>query len=177
VDCLHELGVRVAMMTGDGQAVADSVAKRLDIDHVKAQVLPADKAAAVAAFQASGRGVAIVGDGVTMPRRSPIGAGTDVAVESAGIALVLDGPRDVVGAITVSRASHRKMVQNLAWAAGYNVVAIPVGAGRRGASTCRWRWRGGDEPVHDHRGCQGAAASAAPDPTSGAIVLHRHDSR
>jgi Cu2+-exporting ATPase len=133
---LHELGVRVAMITGDSQAVADAVARRLDIDHVRAQVLPADKAAAVAAFQQAGDRVAMVGDGVNdAPALAQadvgiaIGAGTDVAVESAGIVLIRDDPRDVVGAIRLSRASYRKMVQNLVWAAGYNVVAIPVAAG------------------------------------------------
>ena len=136
VQQLHALGVRVAMITGDSQAVADAVAKRLDIDHVRAQVLPADKAAAVALFQANGDRVAMVGDGVNdAPALAQadvgiaIGAGTDVAVESAGIVLIRDDPRDVVGAITLSRATYRKMRQNLVWAAGYNIVAIPVAAG------------------------------------------------
>lgn len=133
---LHRLGVRVAMITGDSQAVADSVARRIGIDEVAAQVLPADKAAAVARFQAGGQRVAMVGDGVNdAPALAQadvgiaIGAGTDVAVESAGIVLVRDDPRDVVGAIELSRATYRKMVQNLAWATGYNLVAIPVAAG------------------------------------------------
>jgi Cu2+-exporting ATPase len=133
---LHRLGIRVAMITGDSQAVADTVARRLRIDEVAAQVLPADKAAAVARFQAGGRRVAFVGDGVNdAPALAQadvgiaIGAGTDVAVESAGIVLVRSDPRDVVGAITLSRAAYRKMIQNLVWAAGYNVVAIPVAAG------------------------------------------------
>jgi Cu2+-exporting ATPase len=136
VDALHALGVRVAMITGDAQAVADSVARRLGIDEVAAQVLPADKAAAVERFQAGGRRVAMVGDGVndapalaTADVGIAIGAGTDVAVESAGIVLVRSDPRDVVGAIRLSRASYAKMVQNLVWATGYNVVAIPVAAG------------------------------------------------
>jgi Cu2+-exporting ATPase len=136
VDRLHALGVRVAMITGDAQAVADSVARRLGIDEVAAQVLPADKAAAVERFQAGGRRVAMVGDGVndapalaTADVGIAIGAGTDVAVESAGIVLVRSDPRDVVGAIRLSRASYAKMVQNLVWATGYNVVAIPVAAG------------------------------------------------
>ena len=133
---LHALGLRVAMITGDSQAVADSVARRLGIDEVAAQVLPADKAAAVQRFQEGGRRVAMVGDGVndapalaTADVGIAIGAGTDVAVESAGIVLVRSDPRDVVGAIELSRASYRKMVQNLVWATGYNLVAIPVAAG------------------------------------------------
>ena len=133
---LHGSGVRVAMITGDSQAVADSVARRLGIDEVAAQVLPADKAAAVARFQAGGQRVAMVGDGVNdAPALAQadvgiaIGAGTDVAVESAGIVLVRDDPRDVVGAITLSRATYRKMVENLIWATAYNVIAIPIAAG------------------------------------------------
>ncbi len=133
---LHSMGLRVAMITGDSHAVAGSVARRLAIDEVAAQVLPADKDAAVAAFQARGHRVAMVGDGVNdapaLARADlgiAIGAGTDVAVESAGIVLVRDDPRDVVGAIELSRASYRKMLQNLAWATGYNVVAIPLAAG------------------------------------------------
>jgi Cu2+-exporting ATPase len=133
---LHRLGVRVAMITGDSQAVADSVAKRLGIDEVAAQVLPADKAAAVQRFQAGKRKVAMVGDGVndapalaTADVGIAIGAGTDVAVESAGIVLVRSDPRDVVAAIELSRATYSKMIQNLVWATGYNLVAIPVAAG------------------------------------------------
>jgi Cu2+-exporting ATPase len=133
---LHRLGVRVAMITGDSQAVADSVAGRLGIDEVAAQVLPADKAAAVARFQAGGRKVAMVGDGVNDAPALvqadvgiAIGAGTDVAVEAAGIVLVRSDPRDVVGAITLSRATYRKMVQNLVWATAYNLIAIPIAAG------------------------------------------------
>ena len=136
VDLLHALGVRVAMITGDSQAVADSVARRLGIDEVAAQVLPADKAAAVKRFQEGGRKVAMVGDGVndapalaTADVGIAIGAGTDVAVESAGIVLVRSDPRDVVGAIELSRATYSKMIQNLVWATGYNLVAIPVAAG------------------------------------------------
>ena len=124
------------MITGDAQAVADSVARRLGIDQVRAEVLPADKAAAVASFQRGGAKVAMVGDGVNdAPALAAadvgiaIGAGTDVAVESAGIVLVRDDPRDVVGAIRLSRASYAKMVQNLVWATGYNLIAIPVAAG------------------------------------------------
>jgi Cu2+-exporting ATPase len=133
---LHALGLRVAMITGDSQAVADSVARRLGIDEVAAQVLPADKADAVARFQAGGRKVAMVGDGVndapalaTADVGIAIGAGTDVAVESAGIVLVRSDPRDVVGAIELSRATYAKMIQNLIWATGYNLLAIPLAAG------------------------------------------------
>jgi Cu2+-exporting ATPase len=136
VDALHALGIRVAMITGDSQAVADSVARRLGIDQVAAQVLPADKATAVRRFRESGRKVAMVGDGVndapalaTADVGIAIGAGTDVAVESAGIVLVRNDPRDVVAAIELSRATYRKMIQNLVWATGYNLVAIPVAAG------------------------------------------------
>ncbi len=136
IDLLHALGVRVAMITGDSQAVADSVAGRLGIDDVAAQVLPADKAAAVKRFQEGGRKVAMVGDGVndapalaTADVGIAIGAGTDVAVESAGIVLVRNDPRDVVAAIELSRATYSKMIQNLVWATGYNLVAIPVAAG------------------------------------------------
>ncbi len=136
VRLLHDLGVRVAMITGDAQAVADSVAGRIGIDEVAAQVLPADKADAVRRFQAGGARVAMVGDGVNdAPALAQadvgiaIGAGTDVAVESAGIVLVSDDPRDVVGAIELSRATYRKMIQNLVWATGYNALAIPVAAG------------------------------------------------
>ena len=133
---LHDLGLRVAMITGDSQAVADSVARRLGIDEVAAQVLPAEKAASVRRFQDGNRKVAFVGDGVndapalaTADVGMAIGAGTDVAVESAGIVLVRSDPRDVVAAIELSHATYRKMIQNLVWATGYNLVAIPVAAG------------------------------------------------
>ncbi|HJW22335.1 MAG TPA: heavy metal translocating P-type ATPase [Candidatus Limnocylindrales bacterium] len=136
VHALHALGLRVAMITGDSQAVADSVAHRIGVDEVAAQVLPAEKANAVRRFQAGGRKVAMVGDGVndapalaTADVGIAIGAGTDVAVESAGIVLVRSDPRDVVGAIELSRATYRKMIQNLVWATAYNLVAIPVAAG------------------------------------------------
>ncbi|OGO54476.1 MAG: copper-translocating P-type ATPase [Chloroflexi bacterium RBG_16_72_14] len=136
VSRLHRMGLKVAMITGDAHAVAASVARRLGIDEVAAEVLPADKAEAVRRFQAGGRRVAMVGDGVndapalaTADVGIAIGAGTDVAVESAGIVLVRSDPRDVVGAIELSRATYAKMVQNLVWATGYNLVAIPVAAG------------------------------------------------
>ncbi|HEY3655397.1 MAG TPA: heavy metal translocating P-type ATPase [Steroidobacteraceae bacterium] len=133
---LHRLGIRVAMITGDSQAVADSVARRLGIDEVAAEVLPADKASAVKRFQAGGKQVAMVGDGVndapalaTANVGIAIGAGTDVAIESAGIVLVRSDPRDVVGAIELSRATYRKMIQNLVWASAYNLLAIPIAGG------------------------------------------------
>jgi Cu2+-exporting ATPase len=133
---LHRLGIRVAMITGDSQAVADSVARRLGIDEVAAEVLPADKASAVKRFQAGGKQVAMVGDGVndapalaTASVGIAIGAGTDVAIESAGIVLVRSDPRDVVGAIELSRATYRKMIQNLVWASAYNLFAIPIAGG------------------------------------------------
>jgi Cu2+-exporting ATPase len=133
---LHHLGVRVAMITGDSKTVADSVARRIGIDEVAAEVLPADKASAVKRFQAGGKKVAMVGDGVndapalaTADVGIAIGAGTDVAIESAGIVLVRSDPRDVVGAIELSRATYRKMIQNLVWATAYNLVAIPIAGG------------------------------------------------
>jgi Cu2+-exporting ATPase len=133
---LHRLGIRVAMITGDSKTVATSVARRIGIDEVAAEVLPGDKAAAVKKFQTGGKKVAMVGDGVndapalvTADVGIAIGAGTDVAIESAGIVLVRSDPRDVVSAIELSRATYRKMIQNLAWATAYNVVAIPVAAG------------------------------------------------
>jgi Cu2+-exporting ATPase len=136
IERLHAMGLKVAMVTGDSRAVAESVARRLGIDEVAAEVLPADKAEAVRRFQSGGRKVAMVGDGVndapalaTADVGIAIGAGTDVAVESAGIVLVRSDPRDVVGAIRLSRSTYTKMLQNLAWATGYNVVAIPVAAG------------------------------------------------
>jgi Cu2+-exporting ATPase len=133
---LHRLGIRVAMITGDSKMVANSVARRIGIDEVAAEVLPADKAAAVRRFQAGGNKVAMVGDGVndapalaTADVGIAIGSGTDVAVESAGIVLVRSDPRDVVGAIELSRATYKKMIQNLIWATAYNLVAIPAAAG------------------------------------------------
>jgi Cu2+-exporting ATPase len=133
---LHQLGLRVAMITGDSKKVADSVAHDIGIDEVAAEVLPAGKASAVSRFQEDGARVAMVGDGVndapalaTADVGVAIGAGTDVAIESAGIVLVRSDPRDVVGAIELSRATYRKMIQNLLWATAYNIVAIPVAAG------------------------------------------------
>jgi len=136
VEELHGLGMRVAMITGDSKAVAESVARQIGIDDVTAEVLPADKASTIQRLQAGGRRVAMVGDGVndapalaTANVGIAIGAGADVAVESAGIVLVRSDPRDVVGAIELSRAAYRKMIENLVWATAYNLVAIPAAAG------------------------------------------------
>ncbi len=136
VAALHRLGVRVAMITGDARAVADRVAAQLGIDTVLAEVRPEEKAAKVAELQAAGERVAMVGDGVNdapaLARADvglAIGAGTDVAIASAGVILAGDDPRTVVSVITLSKASYRKMVQNLWWAAGYNLVAVPLAAG------------------------------------------------
>ncbi|WP_433498825.1 heavy metal translocating P-type ATPase [Sphaerimonospora sp. CA-214678] len=133
---LHRLDVRVAMITGDAQQVADAVAADLGIDEVFAEVLPEDKDAAVTDLQQRGYTVAMVGDGVNdapaLARADvgiAIGAGTDVAIESAGIVLASDDPRAVVAVRRLSQASYRKMLQNLWWAAGYNILAIPLAAG------------------------------------------------
>ena len=133
---LHEQGIEVVMLTGDARPVAESVAKELGIDTVFAQVLPDQKAARIEELQRQGKRVAMVGDGVndapalvTADVGIAIGAGTDVAVEAGDIVLVRSDPRDVPRIIALSRASYRKMVQNLWWAAGYNIVAIPLAAG------------------------------------------------
>jgi Cu2+-exporting ATPase len=136
VDGLHRLGKRVVMLTGDARQVAEAVAAELGVDEVLAEVLPEDKAEAVAGLQRRGLAVAMVGDGVNdapaLARADvgiAIGAGTDVAIESAGIVLAANDPRGVLAVIWLSRASYRKMLQNLAWATGYNLVAVPVAAG------------------------------------------------
>jgi Cu2+-exporting ATPase len=133
---LHEMGVEVAMLTGDSRPVAEAVAKELGIDHVFAEVLPEHKDQKVAELQSQGKRVAMVGDGVNdapaLTRADvgiAIGGGTDVAIESAGLILVRSNPLDVVKIIELSRASYRKMIQNLWWAAGYNIVALPLAAG------------------------------------------------
>jgi Cu2+-exporting ATPase len=124
------------MITGDAQQVADAVAADLGIDEVFAQVLPQDKDQKVAELQRRGLRVAMVGDGVNdapaLARADvgiAIGAGTDVAIESAGVVLAGNDPRSVVSVVELSRASYRKMWQNLVWATGYNVVAVPLAAG------------------------------------------------
>jgi Cu2+-exporting ATPase len=124
------------MMTGDAEAVANAVARDLGIDTVFAEVLPDQKAARIQDVQRDGKRVAMVGDGVndapalvTADVGIAIGAGTDVAVEAGDIVLVRSDPRDVPSIIDLSRAMYRKMIQNLWWAAGYNIIAIPVAAG------------------------------------------------
>jgi Cu2+-exporting ATPase len=136
VESLQRLGLQVAMITGDARQVADAVAADLGLDEVFAEVLPEDKDRHVAELQGRGRTVAMVGDGVNdapaLARADvgiAIGAGTDVAIESAGVVLASNDPRGVLGVVRLSKASYRKMVQNLGWAAGYNVVAIPLAAG------------------------------------------------
>ena len=136
VDGLHNLGIRVVMITGDAKQVADAVAKELNIDEVFAEVLPEDKDRVVAELQQRGERVAMVGDGINdapaLARADvgiAIGAGTDVAIESAGVVLIANDPRAVLGLYRLSQASYRKMIENLAWAAGYNVIAIPLAAG------------------------------------------------
>jgi Cu2+-exporting ATPase len=133
---LHAMDKQVAMLTGDSEAVAKAVAQELGIDQYFAQVLPENKDAKIAELQAGGRTVAMVGDGVNdapaLARADvgiAIGGGTDVAIESAGIILVKSNPLDVVRMIGLSFATYRKMVQNLWWAAGYNIVALPLAAG------------------------------------------------
>ncbi|WP_419719543.1 heavy metal translocating P-type ATPase [Microbacterium oxydans] len=136
VDALHERGVQVVMITGDADAVAASVAGELGIDRYFAGVRPEDKASKVKELQNEGRKVAMVGDGVNdAPALAQadvgiaIGAGTDVAIASAGVILASDDPRSVISVIELSRASYRKMKQNLWWAAGYNLLSVPLAAG------------------------------------------------
>ncbi|HUF74698.1 MAG TPA: heavy metal translocating P-type ATPase [Longimicrobiales bacterium] len=136
VDALHRMGVEVVMLTGDARAVAEAVGNDLGIDTIFAGVLPEQKADKIRELQAQGKRVAMVGDGVndapalvTADVGVAIGAGTDVAVEAGDIVLVRSDPRDMARIITLSRATYRKMVQNLWWAAGYNVFAIPLAAG------------------------------------------------
>jgi Cu2+-exporting ATPase len=136
VERLHTQGIRVIMMTGDAQAVADAVAKQLSIDTVLAEVLPEQKAEHIKRLQVEGRRVAMIGDGVNDAPALllanvgvAIGAGTDVAVEAGDVVLVRSDPRDIPRIIELSRATYRKMLQNLWWAAGYNIVAIPLAAG------------------------------------------------
>lgn len=136
VEALHAQGIEVVMMTGDAEAVARAVAEELGIDTVHAGVLPEEKAKLVERMQAEGKRVAMVGDGVndapalvTADVGVAIGAGTDVAVEAGDVVLVRSDPRDLPRIVALSRATYRKMVQNLWWAAGYNIVAIPLAAG------------------------------------------------
>ncbi len=136
VDALHRLGIKVVMITGDAEPVARAVAAELDIDRVFAGVRPEDKAAKVAELQAEGLKVAMVGDGVNdAPALAQadvgiaIGAGTDVAIASAGVILASSDPRSVLSVIKLSKAAYRKMQQNLWWAAGYNLISVPLAAG------------------------------------------------
>ncbi|WP_244259530.1 heavy metal translocating P-type ATPase [Rathayibacter sp. VKM Ac-2759] len=136
IDALHAIGVQVVMITGDAEAVAHTVARQLNIDRVFAGVRPQDKADKVIELQREGKAVAMVGDGVNdAPALAQadvgiaIGAGTDVAIASAGVILASDDPRSVLSVIELSRASYRKMKQNLWWAAGYNLISVPLAAG------------------------------------------------
>jgi len=136
VQALHDARIEVVMMTGDARSVAQAVASDLGIDRVFAEVLPEQKALRIQELEHAGKRVAMVGDGVndapalvTANVGIAIGAGTDVAVEAGDIVLVRNDPRDVPRIIALSRASYRKMIQNLWWAAGYNIVAIPLAAG------------------------------------------------
>ena len=136
VATLRSMGRRVVLITGDAQQVAESVGRELGVDEVMAEVLPEDKDAKVAELHGRGLSVAMVGDGVNdapaLARANvgiAIGAGTDVAIESADVVLASNDPRAVVSLIELSKASYRKMIQNLAWAGGYNIVAIPLAAG------------------------------------------------
>jgi Cu2+-exporting ATPase len=129
-------GLRVVMITGDAREVADAIAEDIGIDEVRAEVLPEHKAAVAAELQEEGRRVAMVGDGVNdapaLARADvgiAIGAGTDVAIASAGVVLASDDPRGVLSVRRLSRASYSKMIQNLVWATGYNALAIPLAAG------------------------------------------------
>lgn len=136
IDELHREGIRVMMITGDARSVAERVGAELGIDDVLAEVLPEDKERNVIELQERGASVAMVGDGVNdapaLARADvgiAIGAGTDVAIESAGVILATSDPRAVVSVRKLSKASYRKMLQNLGWAAGYNLIAIPLAAG------------------------------------------------
>jgi Cu2+-exporting ATPase len=133
---LHDERVKVIMMTGDAKSVAESVAKQLGIETVFAEVLPEQKASKVEEVKKSGRRVAMVGDGVNDAPALlaadvgiAIGAGTDVAVEAGDVVLIRSDPRDIARIIALSKATYRKMIQNLWWAAGYNIVALPLAAG------------------------------------------------
>ena len=136
VKALRRRGVEVIMLSGDNQATAERIAKSVGIDRVFADVLPGDKASKVKELQGQGKKVGMVGDGVNdAPALTQadvgfaIGAGTDVAMESADIVLMKSDPFDVVGAVELSRATLRQMHQNLYWAVGYNVIAFPLAAG------------------------------------------------
>jgi Cu2+-exporting ATPase len=136
VEALHDAGIAVVMLTGDNQATAERIASQLGIDSVIAEVLPGDKAAKVAQLQSDGKRVAMVGDGVNdAPALAQadlgmaIGAGTDVAIETADVVLMRSDPLDVPIALEIGKGTLRKMRQNLGWAIGYNAIALPIAAG------------------------------------------------
>ncbi len=136
VSALHDLDIEVVMLTGDNAATAQRIAAQLGIDTVIAEVLPGDKATKVAELQQAGRTVAMVGDGVNdAPALAQadlgiaIGAGTDVAIETADLVLMRSDPLDVPTALSIGRGTLRKMHQNLGWAVGYNAIALPIAAG------------------------------------------------
>ena len=136
IRALKALGIKIAMVTGDSREVAEWVSKELNLDEYFANVLPHEKSEKVKLLQAKGEKVAMVGDGVNdAPALTQadvgiaIGAGTNVAIESAGIILVRNDPRDIVKIMRLSRLTYAKMIQNLFWATGYNVIALPLGAG------------------------------------------------
>ena len=136
ISMLNKMGIKTMMLTGDNEKVAEWVSRELGIDEYFAEVLPQEKVAKIKEVQSRGLVVAMTGDGVNdAPSLAQadvgiaIGAGTDVAVETADIVLVKSNPLDAVAIIGLARATYRKMVQNLAWATGYNVVAIPLAAG------------------------------------------------
>jgi Cu2+-exporting ATPase len=136
VDRLHAAGIRTAMVSGDNPASANAIAQRIGIDDVRADVLPEEKAAVIQSFKQGGRLVAMVGDGVNdAPALAQaevgiaIGAGTDVAIETADVVLMRSDPLDVATAVEIGRGTVRKMRQNLGWAIGYNSLALPIAAG------------------------------------------------
>ena len=171
VAALQHRGIKVAMITGDARQVAQAVAAELGIDEVFAEVLPADKDKKVAELQARGLKVAMVGDGVNdspaLARAEvgiAIGAGTDVAMESAGVVLAGNDPRAVLSMVDLSRASYRKMWQNLVWATGYNIISVPLAAGVLAFAGVVLSPAAGAvlmSPVHDRRGAQRPAAAPA----------------
>jgi len=133
---LREMNIEIAMLTGDSRLVAEAVGDELGMDQVFYEMLPDEKIQKVAELQKQGKLVSMVGDGINdAPALTQadvgiaIGGGTDVAIESAGLILIKDNPMDVVKAILLSKASHKKMIQNLWWAAGYNIIALPLAAG------------------------------------------------
>jgi Cu2+-exporting ATPase len=136
IDELHRMGMEIVMITGDNQRTAEVIAEQAGVDRFLAEVLPQDKASEVKKLQSEGRRVAMVGDGINDAPALvqadvgiAIGAGTDVAIESADIVLIKSDPADVSKLVRLSKATMRKMKQNLLWATGYNAVAIPLAAG------------------------------------------------